>query len=582
MATSEKPYETLLSEILVTVRRFSQLLSLALPLLGLLATVSSPARAQGAHTATPAVIAIMPFDGKEAQTPPKKPLQVMPTASAIGDVLMTRAQAAYYRVLPADLFGGIARIKYRGRAPDLRAMSRLLKANILLGGWVEATPGPDAPRPYRLTLSLYDAEGQSIGQLGYDVDSPTLNAQKFIGQATAFFQMLDGALHIPGTAAPGQAVAQTQTPAQAPSQWSGQAQGQAQMPQGQGQAQGQWSGQAATPDQTLPRYDGAASVTPENPPPVVHRPRSRKSHGPVAQAEDSEEAPLGQGDQPLVPRDKAASDLYDRRPPWQSAFDIRIGYLYNSRALTNEGSPLGFPRSGASGLAINLELHPLSFVKTITSPVAGIGLRLSALLPFWGTVSQVNDGNTTGTYKSGERRIEFALRWHWNFWDEVLRPEFEVEGLFGDHAFEFSQPVNILYLHLPPSDYRYLGMLFGLRMHFTRWLSGRFAFSAAKILSLGLMTTPGVDSAGNSLRDTNGFQSYGPGTGNLWRTDLGLTADVWRGILVGAAFYFERNNLSFDGLGNIQKMDGTAVTSARDEYIGFMLTVGYYFRPLIR
>ena len=43
-------------------------------------------------------------------------------------------------MLTADIFAGIARLKYRGRPADLRAMGRLLKAKVMLGGWSKRRP----------------------------------------------------------------------------------------------------------------------------------------------------------------------------------------------------------------------------------------------------------------------------------------------------------------------------------------------------------------------------------------------------------------------------------------------------------
>lgn len=531
--------------------RFSSLLTFALLLTNTLAGAGPAPNAQPHAAGGTAVIAMLPFDGKEAPSPPRKPVQVMGTANTVAEALQSRPQARYYRVLPADLFGGIARIKYHGKAPDLRAMSRLLKANLLLGGWLEATPGPEAPKPYRMTLTLYDAEGQTVGQLGYDVDAPPLSSQKFLGQATAFFQLLDGALRIPAAGTvPAQAAAAAQP--------------------------------APPPPQAVPPPPPPSQLPPERLVPPPPRPvRVSSGTQPVSQADDREVAPLIvdiDRDRPLIPH-KDASDLYERRPPWQSAFDVRLGYLYNARSLSNEGSALSFPRAGAHGAFLNIELHPLAFFHQIQSPLAGLGLRLSAMLPSWETIRSVNQQGATGSYQASEHRVEFALRWHWNFWNQLVRPDIEVEGLFGDHAFSFSQPVNLPYLQLPPTEYRYLGALLGLRMHFTQWLSARAAFSLAKHLSLGAATTPGVDDAGVSLLNANGYQSYGPGGGWLWRTDLGATAEIWRGILAGLAFYYEQNSLSFNGQGNILRTDGAPVTSARDDYLGVMITVGYYFRP---
>lgn len=555
--------------------RFGPLRTFSLGLLGLVLTffISTPAHVQAqtsasaatAYAQQTAVIALLPFDGKETTNPPRKPLSVMPTANALSEALMVRPQSVRYRVLPPDLFGGIARIKYHGKAPDLRAMARLLKANLLLGGFLEATPGPESPKPYRLTLTLYDAEGQVVGQLGYDLEAPTINTQRFLTQATAFFQLLDGTLHIPGATPAG---LQEQQPVAAAPQ-----------PPPAAPAPSSYTPPPAVP-QTLP--PPSSTYVASTPHPSAQK-GDRGQPRAVLQADDHEEAPLGPMAQSLVPKTKEASYLYDRRPPWQSAFDVRAGYLYNTRSLVNENSPLSFPRSGASGLLLNFELHPLAFFKQVSSPLAGLGMRLTAMLPFWGSILSVSQqgGSSVGSYQAAERRVEFALRWHWNFWNDVLRPDIEVEGLFGDHAFEFSQPMNLPYLALPSADYRYLGALAGLRLYFTRWLSARAALSFAKHLSLGALTTVGVDGAGMNQVNVNGFQSYGPGSGWLWRADLGASAEIWHGITAGLGFYYEANSLSFDGQGNIFKTDGTAVTRVRDDYLGFMLHVGYYFRSAL-
>lgn len=528
--------------------------------------VSVAARAQGAAQAPgpsgalpaqgpvaagpPGVIAMVPFDGKETPRPPKKALNPLQVAGSLQEVLTSRPQAQGYRVLSPDLWASIARLKKGGRSGDVRSIAKLLKASVVVGGFLESTPGPDAPKPFRLTLSLYDGDGLLLGQLGYDLDSPTLDAQRFVGQATAFFQMIDQALKLPTAAAP--AVAQAPTKA-------------ATRPGGLDQA-------------GLDRALGTNAQTTATP-----------SDGrPVGQADDREEAPiLGEGKtaKPLIPQSSEAHEAFDRRPPWQPALDLRIGYLFNMRSLSNDGSVLSFPRSGAHGMFIHGEVHPGAFFRSVKPALAGLGLRLSAMLPFWREVQQVNQagGSSTGSYQVSERRVEIALRWHYNYWDAVFRPDFELEGLFGDHSFNFSDTRNIDYLRIPPSEYRYLGALFGARLHFPRNVQARLAVSVAKMLSLGLMTTPGQDAMGASLTTENGYQSYGPGSGWLWRTDLGLGWEFWRGLSAGFGFYYEQNKLSFEGKqSSIIGTDGMPVTRAQDEYLGVMLTLGYVFRPFVR
>ncbi|HNN92687.1 MAG TPA: hypothetical protein PKI03_10490 [Pseudomonadota bacterium] len=489
---------------------------------------SSPAATPAAQLA---VIVAMPFDGRDVSAPPRKPITPMPTAAAISDALMVRPQAAKYRVLTADIFAGIARLKYRGRPADLRAMGRLLKAKVMLGGWIEATPGPEAPKPYRLTLTLYDGEGQLLGQLGYDVESPYIETAKFLSQSTAFLQMLDTALGFDKSATPAVAV-------------------------------------------TSPVASSPAPVTAPAPTPVASRPTA------VTQYDDREAAPLTSDDKPLVPRTKAAEDERLRRPPWLPTFVLRAGYLYSSRALSNDGSTIGFQRSGAHGAVIHAELYPLAFWRGASDALAGLGLRFTAQLPQWGDIKQQSQvgGATTGSVSATERRLEVGLRWHLNPWDRVLRPDFELEALYGDHLFGFSNPINLIYVSLPTATYRYMGAQFGASLFVTNWLQLRGGFLFSKHLSLGSMTTVGVDADGNSLREQNGYQSYGPGNGWMWRTDWSATGHIWRGIHAGFAFFFEQNKLSFDGKGNIYQTSGMPVVRAQDEYLGVMLTVGYAFQ----
>lgn len=515
---------------------FSLLATASLSLLGLPAWAQQPPAAVAiAPAPTPpaqlAVIVAMPFDGRDISTPPRKPITPMPTSAAISDALMVRPQAAKYRVLTADVFAGIARMKYRGRPADLRAMGRLLKAKVLLGGWIEATPGPEAPKPYRLTLTLYDGEGQLLGQLGYDVETPYVETGKFLQQATAFLQMLDTALGVDRQAPP--PAATTPTVAASP-----------------------------PPPVTTPT------------PPTVSRSRA------VVQYDDREVAPLSSDDKPLVPRTKQAEDEHLRRPPWLPTFVLRAGYLYSSRALSNDGSTIGFQRSGAHGAVLHAELYPLAFWRGASDALAGLGLRFTAQLPQWGEIKQQSQvgGATTGSVNASERRLEVGLRWHLNPWDRVLRPDFELEALYGDHFFGFSNPVNLLYVSLPTATYRYMGAQFGLSLFATSWLQLRGTFLFTKHLSLGSMTTPGVDAAGSSLREQNGFQSYGPGSGWMWRTDWSATGHIWRGIHAGFAVFYEQNKLSFDGKGNIYQDNGMPVVRANDEYVGVMLTVGYAFQ----
>lgn len=515
-------------------------LLLALPV-ALLGSRPAHAQLQPRPTPAPVVIAMMPFDGKDTLAPPKKPLQPMITAASIADVLIARPQATTYRLISADLWASLAKLRTRNKAADLRAAAKLLNAKVLIGGYLEATPGNEAPKPYRLTLTLYDAEGQMIGQLGYDLDKPTLSGPAFSSQATAFFQMLDQAVQPPAAQRPPVATAQPGT-----------------APYGQ--------------------Y-GSPSPAPAPQPSVAQ------------QADDKEDVPLlsEDGSQtkrgPLIPQSNEAREIYDRRSPWVPALDLRLGFLWNGRELTNEGSDLKFPFSGAPGIAVHAELYPLAFLKSVGNALAGIGARIDVQRPFWSDIQQKTqqNGGSTGLYSASEYRVEGGLRWHYNPWDRELRPEFELEALYGLHSFATARKENIDYLRIAPAEYRYAGGQLGIRMFFNRRVAARAGLTLAKLLSLGLLDTNGTDGTGMSLRDANGYQSYGPGGGMLWRLDLGLTVDVYRGLTLGAGFYHEQNRVSFQGQGNVYQSDGrTPVTSMKDAYTGIMFNVGYVYRPWIR
>ena len=510
----------------------------------------------------PLLIAMMPFDGKDTPTPPRRPLQPVTTAVAVAETLAARPQSRYYKVLGADLWSGMARLKHHGRATDIRPIARLVKANIIIGGWLEATPSKDAPKPYRLTVTLYDDQGQLLGQLGYDVDKSTLNPQKLGGQATALFQMIDLALKIPGATPGVQAAASQWTPYTPSATYSPAQQG--------GVVQSSANQQGANQQNSWQ--------------PVSQQPEMHAPEGPVVQLEDKEAAPLGPVG-PFIPNTKEAHERFDRRPPWLPAFDLRVGYLYNTRTFTNQGSELHLPRTGANGAVIHAEIYPFSFAKSIGAPLAGLGVRVTALLPVWRDVGQTtqDDKPATGFYGATEQRVEAALRWQYNYWGEILRPIIELEGLFGDHSFNLTPKQNIDFGHLPSSEYRYLGALIGGRLFFSHKASARIGFTFAKLLSLGAMSTAAFDGVNVPLLQSNGYRSYGPGDGALWRVELGTSYDVWRGITIGAGFYYEQNKLNFAGQGNILQTDQkTPVTDAQDEYMGIMFTVGYAYRPFIR
>jgi hypothetical protein len=122
--------------------------------------------------------------------------------------------------------------------------------------------------------------------------------------------------------------------------------------------------------------------------------------GQVVQLEDKEKAPLGPTG-PLIPQTKEAHEFYDRRPPWLPGFELRAGYLYNARSFTNVGSELRLPRTGSHGAVLHGELYPFSFGKSLSPALAGLGVRVTAMLP---TALTMNHSKRSGPSASRSGR----------------------------------------------------------------------------------------------------------------------------------------------------------------------------------
>ncbi len=500
---------------------------LVLLLLGPLLWFSGSVRAQ-----QPQVVAMTPFDGREQARPPKKPIEPSFTASVVFESLQARSQGKSYRVLAPDLWTGMARVKNHGRSTDIPGVAKLLGARLVVAGYLEATSGAEFAKPYRLHVNVYTTDGGLMGQLAFDLERSLLAPAAFDDKAAAIQQLIEQSLlRVP-------LISEPPSPAFA----------------------------AATPR-------GRA---------VAARPASSPS-APVAQAEDSEPVRFDRNEpkQTLVPLSEEAREQLLRRPPWQAAIDLGVGYVYSTRLLSNEGTELRFGRAGAHGMALLGELHPFALLPSSGAWLSGLGLRAQVVLPFWPDIAHVMQvGQTqTGTYSATEYRYDVALREHINPWDAVLRPDFAIELLYGQHSFATAAKSNIDYLRVPPSDYRYLGGALHLRLFFTQRISLSAGAMAAKLLSLGLMSRSGND-MGNmtSARDRNGFLSYGAGDGFQWRLEGSSQVNVYRGLTLGVRFFFEQNRLSFEGDGNVLKASGQPVTAVTDEYLGVMATVGYVFQ----
>lgn len=502
--------------------------ALALPLL-LPSAALAQQQAQAVKAESEKVVALLPCNGKEAAVPPRKPLEQERTARAVLELLRERP-GARYKVLSAERWREVARRRFGGRTTELQSIARELKADLAVGCWVEVRSEGEAGKPYQLTVALYDNWAQPLGQVSFDLDRPRFDGQALIDQAGALYRNVDLALGL---------------------------------------------------------------IAPE-PKRVGGPPRL----GAVAQAEDSETAPLpaqqpvrGPGaDVPLVPPNAEAQALYYKRPPWRPIFDLQVGYLFNTRQLTDNGSGRAFNRSGAHGLRLHGEIYPLAAVRAVPLAAAGLGFRVTAMLPFWPDIKQVNGkGDQTGLYGANETRVEVGwLRWHYNFLSAALRPdaavqpEIELEGLYGYHRFDFTAKENILVFDIPSATYQYVGGAFGLRLHILRRLQLRFGMAFAGLLDLGPMAEPGApnDYPPNVPR---AYHVYGPGGGWLFRTDLAASVRLVAGLHLGLGGYFEQTQLSFDGTGDVLLLQQPAegpkqkVTSAKDEFGGFFLTLGYAY-----
>lgn len=476
-----------------------------------------PARAAAPDADLPAV-ALLPFNGKEAAVPPRKPLSVGRTSDAVGQLLVARSGPRLYRLLSQHHWLHEAERRFHGKTSELQGIARALRAELIVGGWVERMSAQDSSRPYRLTVALYNSWAEPLGQVSFDLDTEHVDPDRLVPQAGPLYQMVDQAL---GLTTPGA------------------------------------------------RARRQASVT---------------------QQEDSEPAPLPklqpvQGpdkDQPFVPPDAEVGEML-RRPPWRPLVNLEVGYLYNTRQLRDsddQGRTSGREsRGGAHGLRLHAEVYPLALLRRLPLWVAGLGVRVTALLPFWGDIPERTQSGaaTGGRYAVSEQRVEAALRWHWNFMNDLLRPDVDLEALYGYHQYALAGVQNVISLPVPSAAYQYLGGTAGVRLHILKALSARVSFTAAGLLDLGPM-----GQAPDPLSNPSGSGSfvYGPGGGWLWRGEISTTYRVWRGLSFGLGGYYEQVRLSFNGTGDIPVCTlpcDAKVTAATDAYGGFYLNAGYVY-----
>ena len=149
-----------------------------------------------------------------------------------------------------------------------------------------------------------------------------------------------------------------------------------------------------------------------------------------------------------------------------------------------------------------------------------------------------------------------------------------LELLYGEHSFQTAAKSNIDYLRIPPRAIA-TSVARCTFACFDTTLFHRGGWHAGKHLSLGLQTRPGIDDGSmTAARDKNGFCRTDPAAVIRWaRRGHDAGQRLSRGSRSGALL-FRQNRLSFEGNGNILTTSAQPVTSAKDEYLGVMATVG--------
>jgi hypothetical protein len=202
--------------------------------------------------------------------------------------------------------------------------------------------GPDHPKPYRLHVRIYGADGALLGQLSFDLDRPLLQPQSFADKVSAIQLLIE------------QSLLRTAAPQGSPS------------------------------PVLLPQPVAAI------PPPPVATTLPQRA-GQVQQYEDNEKVRFDPEKEKaqLVPLSESAQELLLRRPPWQAAIDLQLGYVYSTRLLKMKARSCALgarERTGWRSLASCIRWR---CCRAVVRLLAGLGLRAQLVLPFWGEIAHV-------------------------------------------------------------------------------------------------------------------------------------------------------------------------------------------------
>jgi hypothetical protein len=337
-------------------------------------------------------------------------------------------------------------------------------------------------------------------------------------------------------------------------------------------ATGEREAAPAAPPTAEPARPTAA--TSEEPPPTAAAPKRGKR---AAAASAPVVRPIDENldDSPATPTAKSAAapsaaqpaaSVEQRsagaRPRWAPYLDVSAAALLATRDF--DFTPASLPRFDGGvvgGLRVDLTLYPFAFsYATARGVFATLGFGAVLDVPFWPPSGSL-DGNK---YDTNELRVDAGLRWRFVLYRAIPRPELILLAGYGLHRFSIAKRPDGSDVGPPDVAYSQVTVGAGFRIYFAEWARLWLSFRAGLLLDAGPVTAP---------------EGYGPATAYGLRPEAGLDFFVWRGLKIGAGFFFHQ--VSFTFLGSDPppaKPGGGAVAgSAVDRSMGGLLGLGYEY-----
>jgi hypothetical protein len=165
---------------------------------------------------------------------------------------------------------------------------------------------------------------------------------------------------------------------------------------------------------------------------------------------------------------------------------------------------------------------------------------------------------TTEHYATSEYRFEGGLRYHWNLFNQPIRPELLVAVQYGLHAFSIGKKAGA---DVGPPDvtYSYLDLGIGVRIPFAALIGLVLDFHYHAVLDTGSIQTQA---------------EYGDGSAWGLRGHAAVEIHVVKGLTIRVAGFYEQFGLSFAN--DMMSMKST-MGGATDQFFGATLSVGYIF-----